>query len=191
MMEYLRKFLIFLRKQDNQDNLKPAFIVRLLIITVVGIIVGILIDTFLPFNFFLNMIRGVIANTVGFASSSYLYLISLRFKRNKLIEDKYYQSIRKRFSYRQRVNISIVIGTIVAIFTLLGTKHNPAYTFRASLTIMSAIVLLMFTRRGRNEFLKDIYEIPDTRDLEFLSKKNKKKEDNENKINKGKDHQQK
>lgn len=184
MMEYLRKFLIFLRKQDNQDNLKPAFIVRLLIITIIGVFVGVLIDTFAPFNFFLNMIRGIVANVVGFSSASYLYLMSLRFKRNKLIEDRYYQPIRKRFSYRQRVNISIVIGTVVAIFTLLGTKQNLAYTFRASLTVMFTIILLAFARRGRNEFLKDIYEIPDTRDLEFLSKKRKKKEDKENGANK-------
>lgn len=171
MMEYFRKFLIFLRRKDNTE-MTPAFIVRLGITGVLSIAIGVVMDSFLPFNFVLNGLRGFVANLTGFSLYSLAYLISIRYSKNKLKDDRYYLTVRKRFSYRQRMNISIVLGTISGLFVFLTTRENFAFTLTSSFLIFTALVLIAFSRRNRDEFLKDIYEIPDVRDLEFMSKKN-------------------
>lgn len=173
MMEIFRKYLLLLRKQDNT---RPAFAGRLLIGTFAGIVVGIVVDIFLPFNFIINMLRGMIALVTGISTASFAYLMSIKYNDKKLEEDRFYLPVRKRFSYRQRLNISIVLGILIAIFTLLGTREDFAYTLKSSISIMLIFIIIAFARRYRDEFLKDIYGIPDVRDLEFMNKgKNSKK----------------
>lgn len=175
-MEYFRKYLIFIRRQDNTE-MKPLFIIRMLILVVLGIIGGILMDKFLPFNFFYDMIRGIFAVMTGISSASYVLVISSRLRRNKYIQDRHYLPLRKRFSFRQRTNFSIIIGTFIFMFILLSNKANLAFTLKTSISILLSILLIAFARKDRNEFLKNIYNIPDIRDLEFSkNKKNKKKE---------------
>lgn len=171
MMENIRKYLIYLRKQENKDNMKPAFAVRLVIIVLIGIIVGVLVDIFLPFMFFTNALRGIISLATGVSAASFVYLMEIKYKDKKMNEDRFYLPIRKRFSYRQRFNISVILGFIIVIFVLFVIKENFAYTLQSSIAIMLIFILIIFTRRYRDEFLKDIYEIPDTRDLEFMNKK--------------------
>jgi len=180
MMEYLRMFLIFLRKQDNKSDLKVPFIYTLMIICTVSIVAGVIFDLFIPFNFFTNMLRGSIAVIAGFSMASSVYLLWVKYKRRKTSEDRHYQPIRKRFSFRQRVNISIVLGTIIGLYVLLTSKPSPTYSLKASVLIMTIILLLCFSRRGRDEFLKDIYNIPDIRDLEFMKKSNEFKQSHKN-----------
>lgn len=188
MMEYFRRYLVFIRKQDNKTNLRPAFAGRLLIISIISIIIGVLLDIFMPFNFFLNMIRGIIANVAGWSVASYVYLMAVRVRRHKIKLDKYYQPLRKRFSYTQRINISIMMGVFISIFILLSGNPSPIYTLKAAIFILIIILLVIFSRRDRSEFLKNIYNIPDVRDLEFMSNKRLKKASKKNKddLNKSK-----
>ncbi|HHT97923.1 MAG TPA: hypothetical protein GXZ90_08540 [Clostridiales bacterium] len=185
MMEYFRRYLIFIRKQDNKTNLRPAFAGRLLIISIISIIIGVLLDIFMPFNFFLNMIRGIIANIAGWSFASYAYLMAVRVRRYKVKLDKYYQPLRKRFSYTQRINISIMIGVFISILILSSGNPSPIYTLKAAIFILIIILLITFSRKDRSEFLKNIYDIPDVRDLEFMSNRlkkiNKKNKDDLNK----------
>lgn len=176
MMEYLRMFLIFLRKQDNKSDLKIPFFYTLMIACTASIIAGVILDLLIPFNFFTNMLRGSIAVIAGFSMASFVYLIWIKYKRRKISEDRHYQPIRKRFSFRQRVNISIVLGSIIGLYILLTSQPSPTYTLKASVLIMVVILLLTFSRRGRDEFLKDIYNMPDIRDLEFMKETNEFKE---------------
>lgn len=180
MMEYFRQFLVFLRKKDNEE-LSPNFITRLAITACLSILAGILIDILIPFNFLLNGIRGFIANLTGFSAYSITYLISLRYKRKKKAEDRYYEPVRKRFSYRQRLNISLIVGTISAWFALMSNKENFSFTLTSAFLIYILLVLIAFSRRNRNEFIKSIYELPDTRDLEFMTIKKGKKKSKEDK----------
>lgn len=176
-MEYFRKYLILIRKYDNTE-MKPLFIIRMLILVTLGIVGGILMDKFLPFNFFFNMIRGVFAVITGISSSSYALIISSRLRKNKYMQDRNYLPLRKTFSFRQRTNFSIIIGSFIFMFILLSNKANLIFTLKTSISIFLGIVLVAFARKDRNEFLKDIYNIPDIRDLEFSKnrkiKKNKK-----------------
>lgn len=179
MMEQIRKYILFLRKKDNQDNLKPTFAVRLLLVALASFLVSLLVDNFLPFNYWINMIRGVLACVLGLSLSSFVYIMSLRESDKRKSKDRYYLPVRMRFSYRQRVNLSIVLGVILLILSFLGSKQDGIYTLKSSLIISSIFLLLTFVRRHRNEFIKDIYEIPDIRDLEFMKKKKERNQENE------------
>lgn len=179
MMEQIRKYILFLRKKDNQDNLKPAFAIRLLLVALASFLVSLLVDNFLPFNYWINMIRGVLACVLGLSFSSFVYIMSLRESDKRKSRDRYYLPVRRRFSYRQRVNLSIVLGIVLLILSFLGSKQDGIYTLKSSLIISSIFLLLTFVRRHRNEFIKDIYEIPDIRDLEFMKKKKERNQENE------------
>ena len=176
MMETLRKYLISLRKFDN-EGLFGNMTIFLLIISIIGILLGFTFDILLPINFFLNMLRGVVAIISGIALFSFGYLYTSKRSVERRRHDRYYQTVRERFSYRQRVNFSIALGSIASLFVLLGKPSSPLFTFKAILLISIAFTLIAFSRRLREEFIKDIHEIPDLRDLEKAAKlKRKKKE---------------
>lgn len=171
-MEYFRKFLIELRKLENKENQKTKFQTKLIIGAIIGSIIGVVIDVVLPFTFFINTIRGVIAFATALLLYSALYLYSIKIKEVRMKRDKYYVQIRKRFSFNQRLNISILIGTVVVVITILSGQPSAIYTFKAMLSIVIFTTLVAFSRRDRNEFLKSIYEIPDIRDLRFQREQN-------------------
>ena len=180
-MEYFRKYLILIRKLDNTE-MKPLFIIRMIILTLLGVMGGILMDKFLPFNFIFNMIRGIFAILTGVSSASYILIVSSRLRKNKYMQDRHYVSLRKKFSFRQRTNFAIIIGSFVFLFILLSNKANLVFTFKTSISITIGILLIAFARKDRNEFLKDIYDIPDIRDLEFSKiKKERIKKSKKNK----------
>lgn len=172
-MEYFRKYLIYIRKLDNTE-MKPRFIILMLIVSAISLLLGLIADMFLPINFGYNMIRAVIATVAGIASASYYLVVLDRVNRDKHLVNNNYIPFKKRLSYKQRSNISIIIGTFIALFILLSSKASLAFTFKTAFAIFTGIALTAFARKDRSEFLKDVYEIPDLRDLEFMSKKSKK-----------------
>lgn len=171
MMEYLRNYLIFLRKRENGDSkMKPSMF--MLLVSTAGILIGILLDFIVPHGYFTNMLRGVVSVATGSALFSFSYLCAVKFSRGKVAKDRFYQSMRERFSHRQRINFSIAIGVIVASFILLSGSEGILFTLKTTLSIFVILSLIAFTRKNRSEFIKEIYEIPDVRDLD--SKKHKK-----------------
>lgn len=182
-MEYFRRYLIYIRKLDN-TKMKPIFIIRMILIAILGLIGGILADKFMPFNFMYNMIRAIITIITGISSASYALVVSDRLKLNKYRTENNYRPFRKRFSYRQRANISIVLGSIIALFILLSTRNNLVFTLKSSFSLFLVIILIAFARKDRSEFLKDVYDIPDIRDLEFMTKNSRKAKENVSKDNK-------
>lgn len=174
MEEYFRLFLIEIRKQYN--TAKRPLVKMILTFTLLSGI-GILIDTYLPFMFLTNMVRGILATTLGIILFSIAYTQYIIFKNNKLQEDRYYKSIRERFSYKQRINISIVLGAATFLLTILTNSNNSGYTLKGSVSIFILLTVLTFLRMKRSEFHKDVYEVDDIRDIEFIVNKNKKPED--------------
>lgn len=166
IMEYLRRYLIFLRRKENEDNLLMRISTVMLIASLVGILIGILMDWLIPHSYFPNMIRGVIAVVSGFTLFSYSYLAAVKFSSRRLDKDRYYKTMRERFSHRQRVNFSIAIGVLIVSFIMLSKGYGLTFTLKSIIAIYLTFVLVSFSRRNRNEFIKDIYEIPDIRDLE-------------------------
>lgn len=178
MMEHFRRALIELKRRDNKDPESNKFRLILGVSAIASLAIGILLDTLLPFNFILNGIRGFFAMSTALSSYALAYLISVDYSTKKRSEDRYYLMVRKRFSHRQRVNISIVTGAFVTVFVAFATRENFTFTMLSSFLIFTAVTLIAFVRRNRSEFIKDIYEIPDVRDVEFMTRNSN--EDDEN-----------
>lgn len=176
MMEYFRKYLISLRRAEN-DGLFWNLPIALLIASIIGMGMGLLLDLFLPNGFFTNMIRGVIAIITGVTLFSWGYLFTSKRTDKKRLADSYYQPVRERFSYRQRVNFSIAVMVILVMFVLLGNEDSLVFTLMAIILISTSLTLLAFTRRQRSEFIKDIYDLPDIKDLKSAARKRKLKQE--------------
>lgn len=182
-MEYFRRYLIFLRRHENLNEMKFKVSTMTLIASIVGIILGFLMDWLLPHGYFTNMFRGMLAVASGFALFSFSYLEAVRRSDKKLSVDRFYKTTRARFSHKQRVNFSIAVGAIVAAFVLLSNAEGLSFTFKAILAIFITLVLIAFSRRNRSEFIKEIHEIPDIRDLEHQVDKRKSAEKRKKKAN--------
>lgn len=185
-MEYFRRFLIALRREENDNNYKFKVSTMALMVSLFGIFAGILLDVLLPFSYFPNMLRGVIAVITGVALFIISYLKATDFSNKKMQKDRYYRKVRERLSFRQRVNFSIAIGILLALFIMLSSNEGVMFTFKSILVIFLTIVLVAFCRRSRSEFIKGIYEIPDIRDLEAEKEQNKKKAERRSKEQKKK-----
>lgn len=188
-MEYFRKYLIFLRRQENLDDSKLTFSMKLLIASITGFVTGVILDSFLPFNFVVNMFRGLVANATAIVAFSFIYLFQTNYIDRKKAQNRHYRPLRKRLSYRQRLNASIAIGLLTSVLVLFNGNPSPLYTFKAVVAIVVIVFLISFTRKDRNEFLKSIYEIPDVRDMRFDSdrKANEKIKEMQDKEKKEKD----
>lgn len=179
-MPYFRRYLIALRRANNDGlfwNL-PMFLGGL---SVLAILLSILIDFLLPFNYFTNALKGFVAVGLGIMLFSSLYLFSSMSTEAKIENDRYYNPIRDRFSNKQRVNISIVIITIGGFVLLVSDPKSPIFTLKSGLFITLTLVMIAFARKQREEFLKDIYEIPDYRDMKPKKKIKKEEEEEEDK----------
>ena len=189
MMEYFRYFLILLRKQDNREDLKPSFSSIVWATIAVSTVLSLTVDRFLPFNFIFNMLRGVIANILGFSVFAIVYLLIVKTRKKRLSKDKYYIPVRKRLSYRQRTNLSVLLGSVVLLFILLSGKPGAIYTIKGALSISVLVLLLAFSRKGRDEFIKKAYELPDIKDMDSdrnmrnKIEENKREKEEENKSN--------
>lgn len=174
-MTYFRRYLIALRRMNN-DGLFWNFQAFLGIVSFVLCFLSILVDYWLPFNYFTNTLKGFVALFLGFILFSFLYLVMSRITEKKIDSDKYYNPIRNRFSHKQRVNISTVLLTLGIFILLVSNPNSPIFTLKSGLFISTCLGLLAFSRKQRDEFIKEIYEIPDYRDIK---KKNKVEEENE------------
>lgn len=163
-MEYFRNYLIFIRKKENTYSSKIKFSNQLLIISIVGVLLGIIIDISLGFSHIFNTFRGVIAIITGLSLFTFGYIKKNARDQKKMSEDRFYLRIRERFSHKQRVNISIAVGAIAAGVILLS-EFDLFYTFKSALFVFSIFTLIAFSRKRRSEFIKGINNLPDIRDI--------------------------
>lgn len=181
MMELFRKYLILLRKTDNTINLptKITFSGWLLIAFILSSAIGVILDITIPFNHFLNGLRGVIAVFAAGTGFSFLHIYQSNVLDARIAKDEFYKPFKKRLSYNQRFNLSLIVGGVTTAFVLFSGHPSPTYTLKATLGIIIFLLLLDFAKRDRSEFLKSVYDIPDVRDLRFQSDLQAKKISNE------------
>lgn len=168
-MQYIRIFLINLRKmyaKGYKDAMK-----KFAIASALGLIGGFVLDLLLPFNVIFNSVRAIVSIGTGIVIYALFYLYSLNSSFIKERNDDGYIPIRKQFSYKQRINISILGFGIVAGFLLIINKSGPMYTLFSSLSIASMIALLAFVRTYKYEYIKAEHGILDARDLNFNKQK--------------------
>lgn len=135
------------------------------VILLISIITGVIIDILLPFNVYINTIRGVIALISGLSAFVFAYNLSVARMRLMLKRSPDYKMIRKRFTRRERINMSAIGGILLFTLVILGAKPSPVYTLISSFVITSSLVILSFSRTYREEYTKISGGMPDVRDL--------------------------
>lgn len=181
MFDELRKFLLFVNKKHNEDvkKFKTYTLTGVLILSLIGF----LFDIFLEPNHITHFFKAIIVILNGTTIFSILFTQTYR----SLNEEK--ENFRENFSYKQRINISIIGLFVVAVlFSLFVDVKSPFYTFLASILFSYIIILLTFIRPTKEEHLRNIYGLKDVRDYkhseevekrnqEFEERKRKKKEE--------------
>ena len=165
-MIYIRKLLLKIRQinsitTDKQKAL--SFLVWLLFI-----VIGVIIDLFVPFNYFTNILRAFIAVLNGFYLFSVAYIyIQFREKRKREKNDASEDVVGDRFSYSQRLNLSIFLWGIFVVFALLGSTQNKFFTLFSAILVTFALSILTFMRSTRSETLGASIGLRDPRDVLF------------------------
>ena len=157
-MNNFRKFLIFLRQQKN-TNLK-MFTLSIIGILIAFIGIGILTDIYLPWNYFINTVRCIFLLVIGLAMFSIIYVYLPENKDYKILK------LREMLSFKQRLNLSLLIWFIVIVLDLIVVKPgNLTYTMSGSIVCAISLGLITFIRPTYDETKKFENNLIDERDL--------------------------
>lgn len=164
-MEYFRKFLTFLRKGYNTKGKKYFQLWGSLLL--VSLIAGVLVDIFVPFGAWWNLIRTAILVPLSVSIFAVGYAISLTLHRMKS-SDSSWRPYRTRFSPLWRIRISAIVGTI-AFVLIYASGESPIFTLFSSAMLAVGIALVAFMRKTSQEQKRETLGIPDARDVSYDS----------------------
>lgn len=165
MFVYIREGLAKIRTANSNLNEKEKIVIGLLWLVLVG--VSIVFDIFVPFNFIFNTIRMIFSIIIGVVLFAYSYIIALHLSSKKHSEDKNYKTIRERYSYIERRNVSIVLIGIWFVAVLIVSKPGPQFTTMSGVMITLMLTILSFWRGSRDEALQSSMGLRDKRDVDF------------------------
>lgn len=166
-MNYFRKFLIYLRQQKNTNFNK--FVVITSLALAISIIIGVLADLYLPWNYFINTVRCIFLLVTGTTAFSLFYT----FIPDNDTEIKFFR-LRKILSFRQRLNLSLLIWFIVIILDLILVKPGTAsYTISGSIICAISLGLFTFIRPTYEETKRFENNVIDERDFKEVKTKEK------------------
>lgn len=164
-MEYFRKFLTFLRKEHNTKGNK--YFKTWGSVLLVSLIAGVLVDIFVPFGAWWNLIRTCILVPLATAIFAVGYAISLNLHRMRST-DPTWKPYRTRFSPLWRMRISAIVGTI-AFVLIYAAGESPVFTLFSSLMLAVGLTLVSFMRKTAQEQKRENLGIPDARDVSYDS----------------------
>lgn len=169
MFTYIRNFLLWIRREWSRTDTKLTIVSKAIIAFVASVVLSLFTDWLIPYNFIFNAFRGVIAVVMGASVFTVLYVLALVNSEAKS-KNEVYVPFRKRFSYTQRINISIVLAVVTVIFALM-VSEGLMYTIASGVIVLIVISLFTFVRPSRDEYLQDKYGIPDGRDSAEVRKR--------------------
>lgn len=173
MFDELRKYTIFLRRNYNLQYKKTRNILSCVFLLLFPICI--LVDKFLPWGTLFNFIRMPIALLFGVIAYSFSYfMLHKKYEEYNKTKDKI-----KLFSYRQRVNLTIIlVGLSVFAFIFFIQPGIVVYSLLWGLYIMVLLYLATFTKPTREELIQAAYGLEDEKDIkhqqflkEFMDKK--------------------
>lgn len=164
-MEYFRKFLTFLRKEHNTKGNK--YFKTWGSVLLVSLIAGVLVDIFVPFGAWWNLIRTCILVPLATSIFAVGYAISLNLHRMRST-DPNWKPYRTRFSPLWRMRISAIVGTI-AFVLIYAAGESPVFTLFSSLMLAVGLTLVAFMRKTAQEQKRENLGIPDARDVSYDS----------------------
>jgi len=171
-MDYFRKFLTFLRKGTNTQG--RAYFYRWGAVALVAITGSILVDLFVPFGAWWNLIRTVILVPLSVSLFAVGYGISLILHRMRST-DPNWQPYRTRFSPLWRMRISAIVGAL-ALVMVYAAGESPVFTLLSSFLLAVGLALVAFMRRTSQELKREKLGIPDSRDVSYDSEVRKLQE---------------
>lgn len=161
----VRNALLKIRKLDVRLNDKQKLF--MLILLIVLWIIGAIIDLFLPFNLLFNTFRTALCVVESIITFSALYIFSIHRVSKKAENGISYIPIRKRLTFHERRNISIILWVLLFVAVLLTSRPSNGYSFLNSWILVAFYSILTFVRSTRDEFIRDKYKVPDPRDTDF------------------------
>jgi len=158
MMTEFRKFLVWINNKSIEDNKK---LIRFNFISIIScFILGTLLDIIFGNNNLINIFK---ASIVLFSGTN---IFTLYFTQ----ADKYFsndrEQFRSTFSYRQRINIALlVLSVVIVLYAMLISPNSVIYTFVSSLLFAVILGFISFVRPTSDELIRKSYGLSDERDI--------------------------
>lgn len=156
----MRELLIWIRSKST--SIFPTIVI---ISAIISLITGIILDIFIPYNFWYNMIRAILASVGAFGIFSFSYISITTYRKANKIETL---TLREQFSQKQRINLSLIGGAILLLgYILLVKPGKPIFTLYSSIMILYLITVIAFIRYTRDEYLRASAGVDDERDIKI------------------------
>lgn len=175
-MDYFRKFLTFLRKGLNTRGMKYFYLWGAILL--VSVAASVLVDLFVPFGAWWNLIRTAVLVPLSVSIFAVGYGISLILHRMRST-DPSWKPYRTRFSPLWRMRISAIVGAL-GLVLVYASGESPVFTLFSSVLLATGLALLAFMRRTSQEMKREKLGIPDARDVSYDSEVRKLQETRRN-----------
>lgn len=129
-------------------------------------IIGILLDNFLPFTLWWNVLRALVSIPLAGAIFILGYAQAISSHAKKVEENPEWISYRHRYSPSWRRRISAIIGAILVVIAYAST-NTPFYTMITAGILATALALFAFMRLTRKEKIDEEYGLPDSREVDY------------------------
>lgn len=142
----IKDMLIWLRKIES----KKTYVINGIILFI-GIVLAFLCDIFKVYTLVKSLCTLVIA--VPLFILLYYVIISYTSKVDKK------KTIKGQLTRNQRINISLLVGTVLVLLQSIILRNSIFYTFTAGINIAIILLLVLFCRRTRDEGVQEEYGI--------------------------------
>lgn len=142
----IKDMLIWLRKIEN----RKTYVINGIILFI-GIVLAFLCDIFKVYTLVKSLCTLVIA--VPLFILLYYVIISYTSKVDKK------KTIKGQLTRNQRINISLLVGTVLVLLQSILLRNSIFYTFTAGINIAIILLLVLFCRRTRDEGVQEEYGI--------------------------------
>ena len=164
-MEYFRKFLTFLRKGFNTRGRKYFYLWGGIL--AVALAASILVDIFVPFGAWWNLIRTAVLVPLSVSIFAIGYAVGLALHRMRSTDPEW-RPYRTRFSPLWRIRIAAIVAA-VGLVLVYAAGESPVFTLFSSVLLAIGLALLAFVRRTSTELKREKLGIPDARDVSYDS----------------------
>lgn len=162
-MNYFRKFLTFLRKGQNTQGRKFFYLWGSILF--LSVLAAVLVDLFLPFGAWWNLIRTLVLVPLSVSMFAVGYGIGLILHRIRS-KNPEWRPYRTRFSPLWRMRIS-AIAAAIGLVLVYASGDSPVFTIFSSFLLALGLGLLAFMRRTSQEMKRETLGIPDARDVSY------------------------
>lgn len=159
-----RKGLVRVRKEYNL-NPKNLFLYSG-IASILGILLTLLCDIFLPFVLWGQSVRGLILIPTSAAFFVLGYGFSLFLHYSKVAADPTWVPFRLRYSPTWRRRIALIVGAMMFV-GIYANGFRIGYTAIAAVFVAMVIGLFAFIRTTKDEANREELNIPDSRDTKY------------------------